>query len=175
MRWYRSHRADPRILPLADRHYNRQKPGTPQFVPPGECLVFRTKNNDAVWVSSWPLAEYTKHAWAGAWVNTTFRNESKATSSELITEAVEATRYYWSPPTLGFVSFVDSTQVPGVLRRGKRLYGYCYLKAGWNHIGFTKAGLWVWQLLPGKMPEGKPPAGIDIGFGLLSPKSREVL
>jgi hypothetical protein len=33
-----SHRADHRALPLADRHYNRQKPGTPQFVPPGRCM-----------------------------------------------------------------------------------------------------------------------------------------
>lgn len=39
MIWSLSDRFDPRARGLADRHYNRQKPGTPQFVPPGRCLV----------------------------------------------------------------------------------------------------------------------------------------
>lgn len=39
--WQPSHRFDPRGVRIADRHYNRQKPGTNQFVPPGRCLVFR--------------------------------------------------------------------------------------------------------------------------------------
>lgn len=34
MRWIRSHRADAEVVPLADRHYNRQKIGSPQFAPP---------------------------------------------------------------------------------------------------------------------------------------------
>src|SRR5690242_7545534 len=51
--WYLSHRADPRAVPLADRHYNRQKPGTPQFVPPGRCLVLLTADAGALWVTSW--------------------------------------------------------------------------------------------------------------------------
>ena len=37
----RSHRADPEVVPLADRHYNRQKIGSPQFAPPGRCLVLK--------------------------------------------------------------------------------------------------------------------------------------
>jgi hypothetical protein len=61
MRWYLSHRADPRALVLADRHYNRQKIGSPQFVPPGRCLVLLTRNADALWVTSWPYAEYVRH------------------------------------------------------------------------------------------------------------------
>lgn len=76
MRWIRSHRADPEVVPLADRHYNRQKIGTPQFAPPGRCLVLKTAELDAFWITSWPFAEYVKHAWAGAWVCSAFRNES---------------------------------------------------------------------------------------------------
>lgn len=38
MRWCTSNRADPAAARLADRHYNRQKPGTPQFVPTGSCV-----------------------------------------------------------------------------------------------------------------------------------------
>lgn len=37
--WRLSWRADPRARPLADRHYNRQRIGAAQFVPPGRCLV----------------------------------------------------------------------------------------------------------------------------------------
>ena len=33
MRWSKAHRADRDCLPIADRHYNRQKVGSPQFVP----------------------------------------------------------------------------------------------------------------------------------------------
>ncbi len=98
MHWHRSDRFNPRALPLADRHYNRQKIGTPQFVPPGRCEVFLTAPADALWVTSWPFAEYTKHAWAGAWVNSLFRNESAVLSSELITAAVALTRAIWTPP-----------------------------------------------------------------------------
>ncbi len=39
--WRLSNRADRDCLPLADRHYNRQKIGSPQFVPPGRCCVLK--------------------------------------------------------------------------------------------------------------------------------------
>lgn len=98
MRWIESHRFDARALPLADRHYNRRKVGSPQFVPPGRCLVLLSGSADALWVTSWPFAEYTRHAWAGAWANTLFRNESAGLSSELIREAVSATRWHFGDP-----------------------------------------------------------------------------
>lgn len=47
--WHLSHRFDPRAVAIADRHYNRQKPGTPQFVPPGRCKVLLTENADATY------------------------------------------------------------------------------------------------------------------------------
>lgn len=75
MMWAVSHRFDVRALPLADRHYNRRKVGSPQFVPPGRCVVLLTPAADALWVSSWPFAEYVRHAWPGAWVNSLFRRE----------------------------------------------------------------------------------------------------
>lgn len=152
-RWNPSHRFDRRALPLADRHYNRRKVGSPQFVPPGRCVVLLTPCADALWVTSWPFAEYVRHAWPGAWVNSLFRNESDAVASELIRAAVAATRtVFGDPPPLGLVSFVNPKKVPGVRRRGVTIYGYCYLKAGFTHVGFTKGGLWVWQLLPDAFP-----------------------
>src|ERR1700761_5242055 len=93
MIWIVSNRADPLARKIADRHYNRQKPGTPQFVPPGRCFVLRQKR--AVWVTSWPFAEYVKHAWAGAWVNSCFRKEVPGMASEWIRAAVAHTRWFW--------------------------------------------------------------------------------
>jgi hypothetical protein len=152
MPWYRSDRADRVALPLADRHYNRQSIGSPQFVPPGRCLVLVTADADALWVTSAPIAAYVKHAWAGAWVNSLFRNESRLRASDLIRSAVAATCAVWTPPPFGLVSFVDPSHVAPTHRRGATIYGYCYLKAGFSHVGFTKGGLWVWQLLPEVMP-----------------------
>lgn len=155
--WVRSHRADPAALPLADRHYNRQKPGSPQYVPPGRCLCLLTPDHNALWVTSYPIAKYVKHAWAGAWVNSLFRNESSQRASDLIRAAVDETCKEWTPPRLGIVSFVDPAHVPPTYRRGQAIYGYCYLMAGWSHVGFTKGGLWVWQLMPCQMPCGEDP------------------
>lgn len=151
MHWLLSHRADKRALPLADRHYNRQKVGSPQFVPPGRCLVLLTENADALWVTSWPFAQYVKHAWAGAWVNSLFRNEGEVLSSLLIREAVAATIAYWQEvPELGMVTFIDTKKV-----RKKRDWGRCYRKAGFEHCGWTKGGLFALQMKPEMMPEGE--------------------
>lgn len=160
MRWSESWRADPAMVPIADRHYNRQSIGSPQFVPPGACVVLKT--DGALWVTSWPLAEYVKHDWAGAWVNSTFRKECHGCASEFILEAIAGTRWYWpEPPALGIVSFVDPREVPPVYRRGKPIYGYCYLKAGFEHVGYTKEeGLWTWQLRPSQMPPAEQPRGV---------------
>lgn len=157
MRWVESWRADPVARALADRHYNRQKVGAAQFVPPGACNVLRTPAGDALWITSRPYAEYVKHAWAGAWMCSAFRNESPHVSSELIVEAVAATRYLaGDPPPLGFVTFVD----PAKTRR-KRDPGRCFVRAGWTRLRErTKAGLIVLQLLPADFPEPRAPLGV---------------
>lgn len=153
MRWALSWKADPRARVLADRHYNRQKVGAPQFVPPGRCVVLLTENADALWISSWPFAQFVRHAWAGAWMNSCFRNESSHLSSELIREAVAATLSVWPvPPALGIVTFVDAGKV-----RRKRDPGRCYLRAGFRRVGETKGGLLAFQLLPSEMPEPSAP------------------
>lgn len=98
MRWHLSHRCDPRALPLANRHYNRQTPDSPQFGPPGRSLALLTEDATALWLTSWQ--EFVLHDWPGAWVNSLFRNEQpdKHLSSELIREAIAATRWHFGPP-----------------------------------------------------------------------------
>lgn len=161
MRWALSWRADPRARVLADRHYNRQKVGADQFVPPGRCLVLLTRDADAFWVTSWPFAEYVKHRWAGAWVNSAFRNEApeRHLSSELILEALAASRWEMGdPPPLGLVAFIDRTKV-----RGKRHFGRCYRGAGFEEDGYTETERLLALRLP---PERFPPAVAPMGAQL---------
>lgn len=173
MTWTISHRFDPQAVAIADRHYNRQKVGTPQFVPPGRCLVLLA--GAALWVTSWPFKEYTKHAWAGAWVNSLFRREGgDELASAMILDGVAATRWYFGEvPRLGMVSFVDPSKV-----RHKRDPGRCYIRAGFHpavcpeHVervkecaacnSRTESGLLAFQMFPAAMPDPSPPLGVTL-------------
>ena len=137
---------------MADRHYSRQKPGTPQFVPPGRCLVL--VGDAALWVTSWPFPEYVRHAWPGAWVCSLFRNEGPGLSSDLVREAVAATVWRWPVPAEGMVTFIDASKV-----RPKRDPGRCFRRAGFEPAGKTKGGLVALQLLPDAMPAAQAPLG----------------
>ncbi len=170
MRWHLSWRADPSGKAIADNHYNRQNPESDQFVPPGRCVVLVIPKV-AVWVTSWPFPEYVRHAWPGAWVNSTFRNESEGAilSSELIREAMAATRWFWTPPAgLGLITFVDERKV-----RRKRDPGRCYRRAGFTQlmepdpdrpghqrpVRTKEEGHLVFQMLPDAMPAAEMPHG----------------
>lgn len=160
MRWELSHRADAEVVPLADRHYNRQKIGAPQFAPPGRCLVLKARVRAEVrafWITSWPFARYVRHRWAGAWVCSAFRNEGAGLSSELIREAVAATRaYYGIAPAQGIISFVDVSKV-----KPKADPGYCYLKAGFTPDGFSVKGLLCVRMMGVDMPLARPAVGFE--------------
>lgn len=154
MMWRLSNRADPRAREIADRHYNRQKIGAPQFVPPGRCVVLfaETESGKALWVTSWPYARYVKHAWAGAWICSIFRNEGAGKASDLIREAIILTREaYGTPPDLGMVTFLDRSRVRPIKVRGVPTWGSTWARCGFRHVGETKAGLMAWQLLPEDM------------------------
>ncbi len=159
MNWRISHRADKDALPIADRHYNRQKPGTPQFVPPGRCFVLKT--DGAIWVTSWPFGEYVKHRWPGAWVNSCFRRECGPVASDLIKQAIAATKWYWPDvPDLGMVTFIDRDKV-----RHKRDYGRCYIRAGFEPDGETEGGLLAFTMRPDRMPDAEAPLGTQMLLG----------
>lgn len=161
MIWNPSRRADPEVVPIADRHYNRQKIGSPQFVPPGRCLVLKAGTRQqlaqrytggAFWITSWPFAEYVKHEWAGAWVCSAFRNEGAGLSSDLIREAIAITRGVWTPPDLGMITFVNEQKT----RRGRGKDsepGKCFLDAGFENVGMTKGGLIALRMWSERMPE----------------------
>lgn len=157
--WQLSHRADYRARLVADRHYNRQKPGTPQFVPPGRCFVLYANEggHEALWVTSWPFAEYVRHAWAGAWVCSAFRNEGAGRASELIVTAISHSRqHFGDPPPLGMVTFIDRRKVRPTRVRGTEVWGWTYQKAGFRVVGETKGGLLALQLPPESFPAAAP-------------------
>jgi len=138
-------------------------------VPPGRCVVLVIPEA-CYWVTSWPFPEYVKHAWPGAWVCSAFRNLPRCTvcglpgdccpvhptaparptdrSSDLIVEALAATRFYWAPPPEGMITFVDPTKV-----KRKRDPGRCFRKAGF-HVSGTR---------PGCFCEGKPSRTAECG------------
>ena len=156
--WTLSHRADRDVLPMADRHYNRQKVGSPQFVPPGRCHVL--KRPDAFWVTSFPFPEFVKHQWAGAWINSAFRHEGTVEkASDLIRSAVASTLAKWDVPELGLVTFIDPIHVKARMIRSRPTWGHAYFEAGFIHVGYTKAGLWAMQLRPCDMPAADPAVG----------------
>lgn len=167
MNWKLSHRADPIAVAIADRHYNRQKIGTPQFVPPGRCFVLTHREGTALWVTSWPFAEWVKHAWPGAWVNSCFRRESGPVASDMIREALQATLWYWpeSPSIMcpycripvALVTFIDTEKT-----HHKRDPGRCYIRAGFTRcVGLTKGGLVVVHIAPSDLPESDEPIGAE--------------
>jgi hypothetical protein len=158
--WELSHRADAEAADIADRHYNRQKPGTPQFVPPGRCIVLKymQKNARAFWVTSWPFARYVKHQWGGAWVCSAFRKECDDRASDMIRSAVDVTRYcYGEPPELGMVTFIDKNHVQPIKVRGAPTLGRTWILAGFKPDGQTKGGLLAFRLSPEDMPRPQVP------------------
>lgn len=133
---------------MADRHYSRKTPGASQFAPPGRNLTLRTLNGRAAWVTSWPLPEYVAHQWGDCWTCTLFRNESRELSSDLILEAMAATRHVFGrSPDGGFLTFVDQRQVASPNP------GYCFKVAGFEEVGRTKdRGLVALQLPADALP-----------------------
>lgn len=138
MIWRIVPKADKRAVSLADRHYTRQKPGTPQFTRPGRNLVMLTDDEKAVWVT-WHGIRDDGHQ---AWECTMFRNEGPYLSSHLIVMAIAATRMVWGePPPDGMITYV-----------GQHLRGGCFHAAGFSKMGQSKSGKLLLQLKPEKWP-----------------------
>lgn len=181
MHWLLSDRADPVARVLADRHYNRQKVGARQFVPPGRCLVLKSVRGDAFWITSYPFAAYVRHRWAGAWVCSAFRNEGPLLSSSLIEDALAATVERWPPPRIptwvvsrrlhdrtlveriecAMVTFIDETKT-----RSKRDPGRCYRRAGFEEAGRTAGGLLALVLRTDRVPAARPALTLQCAMGL---------
>lgn len=137
--WQRIDHTDPRALEMADRHYSRQSPGTPEFTPSGNKIVLMHFLSNgipaALWASHRPEPGKAVRAdGLDAWACTMFRVEHKTIlASDLIKEAVAITKSLWQPlPVDGFITTVNPRKVKPIKVRGKETWGYCYIKAGWS-------------------------------------------
>jgi len=161
MTWRMSRRFDQEARKIADRHYSRGKPGTPDFVGNIKPLVLLAPYDGpakALWVSGWQ--SYVRHRFTDGWFCNLFRNEGAGLSSDLILTAVAATRALWGqPPRNGFYTFVSREKT-----RPKKDPGYCFQMAGWDVIGKTKGGLVCLQLTIEDMPEADMPHGGQESF-----------
>lgn len=123
----RSHRYDPELAALADRHYSRQKHGTPQFCPPGRNIVLR--DNAAQILFVWVFPMFRLDGQEGYYCSI-FRNESTRLSSGIIVECVAWAFKEWGPNRC--FTFIDSKKVASVNP------GYCFKMAGWKFVGVSK-------------------------------------
>lgn len=132
--WYLTKDGDVSCLALYRRHYScyNRHPKQGQFVGPGEHIVLRTDDGDAVFV--WRFAEYRADGQTGVECSL-FRNEGPLRSSELIRQADAVADHCW--PGEGHYTFVD----PQAVRSANP--GFCFLAAGWRKCGRTKGGLIV--------------------------------
>lgn len=97
----------------------------------------------------------------GAWLCSAFRREGgPTTASDLILQAVAATRWRWPEvPGLGMVTFLDRHHVRPTMVRGVATYGWTWLKAGFEPDGETVGGLLAFRLRPERMPSAEAPRG----------------
>ena len=120
-------KAHPRLLALADQHYTRQQPGTPQFCRPGKNLCLLTTDGLAGWVTWRPIPEVGRMDNLEAWECTLFANRGPRLSSELVAEATALTFKEWGwPPRDGFITAVG---IEATSRRRSKASppGKCYL------------------------------------------------
>lgn len=123
-----SNKADPAAVALADRHYSRRKPGSRQFMPPGQTVVLLDDSERAVftWWRPHPRSGIRALNGLDGWTCTIFRNESERLSSELILSAEYAlfSQGYDCGPD-GLLTYVWDSKVRSVNP------GYCFKRAGW--------------------------------------------
>lgn len=151
--WKHVHHLDGRARVLADRHYSRQTPGAREIAPPGNKIVLLGMHDDALWVSHRPdpTSGIGRSDGFSYWDNPYFRNESSELASDLIKDAIAITLYLWREtlPVDGFHSFVNPRHVKPTKRRGELVYGYCFMKAGFElHPELTKARQLLRYIMP---------------------------
>lgn len=135
--WCEVTKFDPRSAQLADRHYSRRTPGSPQFMPPGETVILMTPNFDAVfgWWRPHPASGLKSMNGLDGWTCTIFRNESGTRSSDLILAAEDAllNKGVTVGPD-GLITYVWDSRIRSANP------GYCFKCAGWKVTGRSADG-----------------------------------
>lgn len=126
--WLKIGKFDPLAAALADGHYSRRTPGSPQFMPPGQTVILRTEDARAVfgWWRPHPRSGIRQMNGLDGWTCTIFRNTSSRQSSDLVLWAEVALRQVHSNcgPD-GLLTYVWDKKIQS------RNPGYCFKCAGW--------------------------------------------
>lgn len=130
---------DGEMAALADRHYSRRKVGARQFLYSGRKLVLR--NTEGTVLFGWIWADDDKRMDGQTGYNCAiFRNESDRKASDIILEAEWAAFKKWGPNRC--YTYIDPAKTAVIvaprnyrkwgIRKGERIVGFCYRKAGWK-------------------------------------------
>ena len=124
---------------FADGHYSRRTPGARQFAYSGRKLVLRNTQGSVLFVWMFPDPEKVERmdGQTGFYCSL-FRNESSRRASDIILEAETWAFEKWGPNRM--FTYVDSRKIRSVKVHGKPCPGFCFIKAGWKHAGFSKNG-----------------------------------
>lgn len=140
--WYLTKDGDETCLALYLRHYSSSKrpkgKRIAQFVGPGEHIVLRTGDGDAMFVWRKFIDDSGQRGINCA----VFRNEApkRYRSSELIRQADAIADFCW--PGERHYTYVNQEAVRS------RNPGFCFVAAGWRRCGFTKGRLLILERMP---------------------------
>lgn len=153
--WFLTRDGDPAAFQIARRHYSAWKnphPTTTRFVGPGERIVLRTGDADALFV--W--RHFIDDSGQTGVCCSLFRNESKHQSSELIRQACRIADAVW--PHRRRYTFIDPQKITSTNP------GCCFKKAGWKLVRssdgsplLTPTRLLIMELQDAE-PQPAPPA-----------------
>ena len=140
--WWLTKDGDLDCLELYQRHYSSEKSYSHSrtrerklFVGPGEKVVLRTKDADAMFI--W--RKFIDDAGQEGINCAVFRNESQYRSSDLIRQADQIADVLW--PDSRHYTYVNAKKISSTNP------GFCFLKAGWQRCGETKGGLIILEIL----------------------------
>lgn len=126
--WVKVSKRDPRACALADRHYSRRKPGSGQFMPPGQTIVLLSADEASVygWWRPDPRSGIRAMNGLDGWTCTIFRKEGPGIASEMI---LEAERFIADCGPDGLITYVFDKKV-----RSSNP-GFCFKMAGYKATG----------------------------------------
>lgn len=132
--WIVGQDGEPELYEMYRRHYSSSKnpkPKIKQFVGPGQHIVLTLPDRTALFV--W--RKFINDSGQKGINCAIFRNESKILSSDLIREADAIANFCW--PGERHYTYIRSEAIKS------KNPGWCFLCAGWNRCGYTKAGLFI--------------------------------
>lgn len=127
----RTNHFDDEMRQLADRHYSRRTIGARQFLYSGRKLVLRNTEGTVLFGWMFPDAEKRMDGQTG-YNCAIFHNESTRKASDILLEAERMAFERWGPNRL--YTYIDPKQTKVIMRRGKRIVGFSFLKAGWKPL-----------------------------------------